>query len=119
VTVTLINKTRRMKIYNLPHETYCKALGQCVCVSLPGRDKKAVCSSLTLPAGATVSGLSDAVLLVTTIAKDINAGVLQVKKVGATSGEPSAFNQEDTKQSRKKGKSQKTEGEAVPMGGET
>ena len=54
MTMTLINKTGRMKVYNLPHKTYCAALGKCACTLLPGRNSARVCASLTLPADAEV-----------------------------------------------------------------
>ena len=31
MSVTLINTTRRMKVINLPHATYCEARGSCAC----------------------------------------------------------------------------------------
>ncbi len=33
MTITLINAAWRMKILNLPYETYCAARGSCACVS--------------------------------------------------------------------------------------
>ena len=111
MTVTLINKTRRMKTYNLPHDTYCKALGECACITLPGRDKRTVCSSVTLAAGAEVEGLQDAVLQVTKIAKDIKKGELQVKKKPSTAGNRQSADKVDTRNMHKKKKSKSTKAE--------
>ena len=54
MTMTLINRTGRMKVYNLPHKTYCAALGKCACTVIPGRNGARVCASLTLASGAEV-----------------------------------------------------------------
>ena len=78
MTVTLINATRRMKVINLPHESYCAALGTCACV--PRNGARPVCSALTLAAGASASGLDDAVLRVPDVARDVRAGELRVRR---------------------------------------
>jgi hypothetical protein len=80
LTITLINKTKRMKTYNLPHETYCKALGRCACTKLPGRGGRSICASLTLPAGGLVYLLFEAVLEVADIIRDLRAGRLEAKR---------------------------------------
>jgi hypothetical protein len=80
MSVALTNTTHRIKVINLPHTSYCAALGQCACQTLPDRKEARVASSLTLPAGATIEGLSDAVLSVPGIARDIRAGEIRVQR---------------------------------------
>ena len=78
MTITLINATRRMKIINLPHASYCEALGDCVCMARS--DGKPTAASLTLPAGSRTTGLHEAVLQLPDIARDIRAGELRVRR---------------------------------------
>jgi hypothetical protein len=80
VTITLINTTRRIKVINLPHDIYCAAAGRCACLQAPGRDKRRIASSLTLPAGSITPGLDEAVLLVPEVARDVRAGELRVRR---------------------------------------
>ena len=77
MSITLLNTARRMKVYNLPHHTYCKALGRCGCRPLPGRDGRRACTSITLPAGGVLEDLPDAVLEVADVLRDLRAGVLR------------------------------------------
>jgi hypothetical protein len=109
MTITLINRTGRMKVYNLPHKTYCKALGECACTKLPGRNAGLVCASLTLAAGVEVEGVPDAVLHVAEITKDIKSGGLRVKRARAATVSQHPVSQVDTKQLRKKKKQPKAE----------
>ena len=78
MTVTLINTTRRMKVINLPHASYCEALGTCACTA--GRGDRLTASSLTLCAGSTTLGLHEAVLQLPDVARDIRAGELRVRR---------------------------------------
>ena len=78
MTITLINATRRMKVFNLPHQSYCAAIGACTC-SLNDRGKL-IASSLTLPAGSTTPGLHEAVLQLADVARDIRTGELRVRR---------------------------------------
>ena len=80
MTTTLINKTNRMKVIPLPHNTYCEALGMCECVRLPGMKNK-VASSLTIPAGGTVEDIPNAVLAVDQVARMVRRGELVAKQV--------------------------------------
>jgi len=82
--VTLKNTQRQMLVFNLGHESYCKALGACACrivrragtpASVPGRR---VCSSLTVLAGAAAEALPRAVLAVPEIARAVASGALRV-----------------------------------------
>lgn len=74
MSLTLINKRSRMRVFVLPHDPYCTALGRCVCVVLPGRENRSVPSSVTLAAGATLSGLPDALLTVPDITLAVRKG---------------------------------------------
>ena len=58
MTITLINASRRIAVINLAHETYCKALGSCVC-SVQGGKRHA--RAVTIPAGESVTDLDEAV----------------------------------------------------------
>ena len=78
MTVTLINATRRMKVINLPHDSYCAALETCACTAHNGAGPLA--SVLTLAAGASTTGLDEAVLLVPDVARDVRAGELRVRR---------------------------------------
>lgn len=76
--ISLMSATRRMKVFTLPHAEYCSALGRCVCVTLPGKQKRRVPSSLTIPAGARVEGLPQAMLAVKRVAQAVRQGELAV-----------------------------------------
>ena len=78
MTVTLINATRRMKVINLPHDSYCEALGNCACATGIGSERTA--ASLTLPAGSRTTGIHEAVLQLPDVARDIRAGELRVRR---------------------------------------
>jgi hypothetical protein len=79
MSVTLKNKTHRMKVIPLPHRTYCAALGECACVALPGMKNK-VASSLTIPAGEAVPDIPDAVLAVDQVIRMLRTGELDVQR---------------------------------------
>ena len=70
-----------MKIYNLPHDTYCKALGHCACTRLAGRKEQLVCASITLPAGGFVNELPKAVFEVVEIQRDLKSGHLRAHQI--------------------------------------
>jgi hypothetical protein len=80
-TLTLINTTRRMKIYNLPHDTYCSALGRCACTRLDGRQARLICASITIPAGGFVNELPKAVFEVAEIQRDLKVGHLRAHHI--------------------------------------
>ena len=98
MTVTLVNRTQRMQVFNLPHDRYCAALGRCECrvpatpkarplgttvqVGGTARAKRPVCPSLTLAAGATQSGLPDAVLAAPDVDRAVRAGLVTVRREG-------------------------------------
>ena len=84
MTITLLNTARRMKVYNLPHHTYCRALGRCACTPLPGRDGRRACASITLPAGSVIEDLPEAVLDVADVLRDFCAGILRAHSIQAT-----------------------------------
>ena len=80
MNVTLVNTTRRMKVVNLPHDSYCTALGRCACTEVGGRR---LAASLTLPAGSATAGIDEAVLAVPAIARNVRAGELRVRRDAA------------------------------------
>jgi uncharacterized membrane protein YhhN len=97
MSVALTNATRRMKVLNLPHATYCAALGRCACTPHPLVENATVASSLTLAAGETVTGLPEAVLAAPDVNRAIKAGELRVQEVPA----PSPASEPDVPASRK------------------
>jgi hypothetical protein len=96
MTVTLTNTSGRMQVFNLPHESYCAALGRCACRSpeaprpapltvreLPGqpvRARRPACASLTLAAGKGAAGLPDAVLAAPDVARAVRTGLVAVRR---------------------------------------
>jgi hypothetical protein len=80
MTVSLTNTLGRMQIFVLPHETYCQALGKCACEVEHGRVARRIPSSLTLPAGATVAGLPEAILSVRDVVAAHRRGALGVAR---------------------------------------
>ena len=89
MSVTLINTTRRMVVLNLPHESYCKALGRCACTPHPLRENATVASSLTIPAGQAVADLPEAVLSAPEVDRAVHAGELRVEQSPAPGPAPS------------------------------
>jgi hypothetical protein len=83
VTITLINSTRRMKVINLPHAVFCAAAGACACLPPLVRGGRRLASSLTLPAGSATTGLSEALLRVPEVARDLQSGELRLRREAA------------------------------------
>jgi len=83
MTVTLINRVARLRVFLLPHAEYCLVRGACACVPVPGTRVRRVPSALTLPASATVEGLDTTVLLVAEIARAVRSGDLGVVRASA------------------------------------
>jgi hypothetical protein len=81
MSVVLTSRTRRIKVFILPHDVYCAALGTCACTMTPERDARRLAASLTVPAGATIAGLPDAVLAVPHIQRAVDAGDIVVARV--------------------------------------
>lgn len=77
MSITLTNTTRRMKVLNLPHASYCERRGTCACTQ---RGERRLASSLTLPAGAELGGLDEAVLAVPQVLALVRAGELRVRR---------------------------------------
>ena len=119
MTMTLINRAGRMKVYNLPHKTYCAALGKCACTMIPGRNGARVCASLTLASGAEIEGVPEAALQVAEIARDIRAGVLRVKRAQSSEAGRPQTKQIDTKRLSKKKKRSKSTNQASSIGGQS
>ena len=80
MSVTLINNTRRMKVFTLAHKWYCDARGACACKVVPGKEERRIAGSLTIPAGGIVENLPDAVLEVPDIKAAVTSGVLTVRR---------------------------------------
>ena len=93
MAVTIRNMERRMKVVNLPHESYCKSAGRCSCekqtVTVVVQDprtgerspvsrEKRIPSSLTLLSQETRKDLPDAVLEVPEVKRALRAGRLRV-----------------------------------------
>jgi hypothetical protein len=81
MSVTLINNTRRMKVFTLAHKWYCEARGACACKVVPGKEERRIAGSLTIPAGGIVENLSDAVLEVPDVKTAVASGALTVRRV--------------------------------------
>lgn len=74
----LTNRTNRMKVIPLPHETFCAVLGSCACLETSGL-KKRIASSLTISAGSTSGELSEAVLNVGHVERMVKRGELALE----------------------------------------
>jgi hypothetical protein len=80
VTVSLTNTSGRCLVFVLPHETYCKALGECRCDVEAGRRARRTAKSLTLASGVTSPALDDAVLTLSDVVRAVKRGDLSVKR---------------------------------------
>lgn len=80
MTVTLINASGRLKVFVLPHETYCKARGRCACTVMPGREGRRIASSLSLAASARLEELDEAVLTIPEVERAARSGDLRVER---------------------------------------
>ena len=78
MSVTLINRMARLRVFILVHADYCVPRGACACITLPGREARQVPSTLTLPAKTSVEGLDDALLSVPEIGRAVRARDLGV-----------------------------------------
>ena len=100
--ITLINATRRMKVLNLPHASYCEARGACACTRSGDRR---LASSLTLSAGAVLEGLDEAVLAVPQVLALVRAGELRVRRVASPrKSNPTPKKNEPRKATRRSGR---------------
>ena len=77
MTITLINATRRITVLNLTHDTYCKALGSCIC-AVQGSKRHA--RAVTIPAGEAVTDLDEAVLTLPEVIRAVRKGDLRVRR---------------------------------------
>jgi len=83
----LLNTTGKVRVFNLSHDTYCRALRACACRRvptpvLPGRRAVAgrlACASLTLPPGVPTD-VNAAVLAVPEIERAVRAGMLRASE---------------------------------------
>ncbi len=80
MSITLINNTRRMKVFTLAHRWYCAVLGTCACTVIPGKEVRRIAASLTLCAGAVAENLPEAVLKVPEIEAAVLRGALTVRR---------------------------------------
>jgi hypothetical protein len=80
VTVSLTNTSGRCLVFVLPHETYCKALGECRCDVEAGRRARRTAKSLTLASGVTSPALDDAVLTLSDVVRAVKLGDIEVKR---------------------------------------
>jgi hypothetical protein len=81
VTVILINRARRIKVFTLAHATYCAALGSCDCTVVDRRSGRRLPKSLTLPAGARSAELPAAVLQLPDVVRAVASGELGVERI--------------------------------------
>jgi hypothetical protein len=93
MSIVIKNMERRMRIINLPHETYCKAAGRCACAketvttvvhdpktgerSMVSRVKR-IPSSLTILGLEAREGLPDALLEIPEVKRALRAGRLRI-----------------------------------------
>ena len=87
MTVSLTNTLGRLQVFVLAHETYCEAFGKCGCELRDARSGTRIPGSLTLPSGATIDGLPDAVLSARDVRAAHQRGALSVKRSVASSPE--------------------------------
>ena len=78
--VSLKNRSGRMQIFVLAHESYCAARGECACSQPTARGARRVPRSLTLAAGATSPEVPDAVLAVPAVGQAVRRGELIVQR---------------------------------------
>lgn len=101
MAILLKNKSKQQKVYNLPHQHYCKALGECACKPLTTRrpeqlpdgtvgireTTRMIPTSLSLLAGERRQ-VPDATLAVPEVQRDIDARVLGMVKVNEQADAP-------------------------------
>ena len=98
MTVNLVNKTRRMKVFNLPHEIFCKSLGKCQCKR---SSKHPIPMSLTIPAGQSIDGLAEPVVQIPEIARAVKRGELEVKEVKPSTNKKRSEKAAETEKDKK------------------
>ena len=82
MSIILINRTRRVKVFELQHDAYCKKHGQCGCG--PRGDEEGgswVAPSIALLGGARSPELSEAVLDVPDVLRSMAAGEVGLEMV--------------------------------------
>jgi len=83
----LTNTTHKVRVYNLPHDSYCRALRACACRRAPAQriagrrpaGGRLCCASLTLQPGVQVE-VNAAVLAVPEINRAVRAGALRASE---------------------------------------
>ena len=101
MTIAITNTSGRIKVINLSHQTYCEALGSCQCQHVPGTRGIRLPSSLTIPTGATVTNLPEAVLALPEVARAVCAGQLSIRHSRPS---PTKGAKSETKKPRKSSK---------------
>lgn len=81
MTVILINRARRMKVFTFAHAAYCVALGCCDCTVVDRRSGRRVPKSLTLATGASSAELPEAVLQLPDVVRAVASGELGVERI--------------------------------------
>ncbi len=81
MTVILINRARRMKVFTLAHAAYCAALGSCDCTVVNKRSGRRLAKSLTLAAGFRSAELPETVLHLPDVVRAVASGELGVERI--------------------------------------
>jgi hypothetical protein len=84
MTTTLSNRRRRLLVFVLKHDEYCKAAGSCSCIESQLRENHLIPGSLSMPALASVEA-PDAILSVLEVKLAIRRGDVAVLKDVASS----------------------------------
>ncbi len=82
MSVKLMNQSKRMQVFLLPHDEYCGPAGACNCVFR--NDGVRLAGSLTIPVGAVVSDLPDAILAVTSVARAMGESTIRAERFSST-----------------------------------
>ena len=127
--IEIINKSKSMKVFNLPHDEYCAKLGKCSCtikklqrlVMDAAGDKhirveqKRIPDSLRIPSGQTIKGPKE-LLWVKAIKKALDNGEIKIKRIETQTQPPPKVSETKKKVSepedKKKSKKSKTETKA-------
>ena len=117
MAVALKNKERRMQVYNLPHDIYCQAVGECSCQEktvttiaenpltgdrMPKPVRKKLAGSLTLLALEKRDGLHEAVLEIPEVKRAVERGRLKVLTAQPTAARPTSAEPKGRKDKEKK-----------------
>ena len=76
--ITIINKTKRLKVFLVPHVMICKAIGKCRCGNPSSCTKPRNIASLTIPSGASISGLPGELATLPEIVHAVKRGDIEI-----------------------------------------